>query len=82
MRLIYMNNIKKHQPTILIEILNDEIGHQVQSLIQDMNYLYFNIDEDLGVKKVDRILKSDSFNYLLCTKKVAEDIGIIMKEEK
>ena len=73
----YLNNIKQHLPSILIEILNDEVGNKIEHLIKDLPYLYFNIDENSGIKKVDHILKSDYFNYLLCTEQVAKNLSLI-----
>ncbi|MCK6649636.1 MAG: FkbM family methyltransferase [Bacteroidia bacterium] len=66
-----------HKPTILIEILNDEIGNKVSALIQGLGYLYFNIDEKGSPRKVDNITKSDYFNYLLCSQDTASEIGLI-----
>ena len=73
----YAKYIKEHQPSILIEILNDEVGKKVESLVKNINYLYFNIDENKGIKKVDGISKSDYYNYLLCSEEVARNIGIL-----
>ncbi len=67
----------KFRPAILIEILNDEIGELINKLVQELHYLFFNIDEKKGVRQVNRITKSDGFNYLLCTAKVALEIGLI-----
>ena len=51
----YLSNLKKHQPSILIEVLNDDVGRRIEEIVKDMGYLYFNIDENAGVKKVDSI---------------------------
>lgn len=73
----YLQNIKTHLPTFLIEVLNDEVGQKIQHLVKDLDYLYFNIDENTGIKKVDQILKSDYYNYLLCSKEVAKNLNLI-----
>lgn len=65
------------KPTLLIEILNDEIGERVQAVIKNIEYLYFNIDEINLPKKVDNILKSDYYNYLICTKSIAQKLNLI-----
>lgn len=65
------------RPTILIEILNDEIGKKVQEIVKDKDYLYFNIDDkNNSVRRSDRIVKSDYFNYLLCNKETAECLDL------
>lgn len=65
------------QPTLLIEILNDEVGEKVQTLIKDIDYLFFNIDEVGKPKRVDKISKSDYFNYLICKKEIAQKLNLI-----
>lgn len=76
----YLNNLQKHRPSILIEVLNNEVGKKIEELVKKMDYLYFNIDENSGIRKVDSILKSDYYNYLLCTKEVANKLGILSNE--
>lgn len=69
--------LAEFKPTLLIEILNDDIGERVEAIIKDMGYLYFNIDEINLPKKVDRICKSDYYNYLICTEKIAQKLKLI-----
>jgi FkbM family methyltransferase len=69
--------LKAFQPTLLIEILNDEIGERVQEIIRDIDYLYFNIDEVNIPKRVDKIIKSDYYNYLICKKEVAVKLNLL-----
>ena len=65
------------QPTLLIEILNDEIGQKVQSIIKNIDYLYFNIDEINIPKRVYQIKKSDYYNYLICKEDIAKKLNLI-----
>jgi FkbM family methyltransferase len=61
------------RPTILIEILSDEIGEQVEEIVKDKGYLYFNIDDkNNSCYRAEHIVKSDYYNYLLCDDKTAE----------
>lgn len=69
--------LQKFQPTLLIEVLNDEVGIKIQELVKGIDYLYFNIDEDKGIRQVNKILKSDYFNYLICKKEIAEYLKLI-----
>lgn len=69
--------IEKFQPTILIEILNDEIAEGISEIISHMNYVYFNIDENKGIRKVTTLGKSDYYNFLLCKPSVVENIEIL-----
>lgn len=63
-------------PSMLIEILDDEIGRRVQEQVAGLGYLYFNIDERVGPRHVDKITKSDFYNYLLCTESTALELGL------
>ena len=56
--------LKKFKPTLLIEILNDEVADKLKYLFRELDYLYFNIDERKGVKQVAEISKSDYYNFL------------------
>ncbi len=69
--------LKLFKPTLLIEILNDEIGEKVSSFIQGINYIYFNIDEKGGVRQVETIAKSDYFNFLICSPAIAKELGLL-----
>ncbi len=69
----YLNQFK---PTILIEILNEEIAEYVFNYVSGIGYLYFNIDEKGNVRQTDKIEKSDYYNYLLCNINTAIKIGL------
>ena len=73
----FSNYLIKFKPTLLIEILNNEVGEKVNNIIQGLGYLYFNIDERGGIRQVDKITKSDYYNYLLCNSDIATKIGLI-----
>ncbi len=70
--------IRKCKPSILIEILESQIGENVERLIADQGYLFFNINENEGIKQVPHIQKSDVHNYLLCQPNVAEKMGLLI----
>ena len=75
----YLKYIKRDHPTLLIEILTNEIGARVESILRNAgcNYLYFNIDEKKGISLVDNISKSYFHNYLLCSEKTASFLNLI-----
>ena len=73
----FSNYLHKFNPTILIEILNDEVRTNVQKIVSNMGYLYFNIDENAGIRQVTSITKSDYYNYLLCMPEMAKELSLI-----
>lgn len=65
-------------PAMLIEILDDEVGAGVEKLVEKNGYLYFNIDDKAGtLRQVDHIVKSDFWNYLLCSPADAKELGLV-----
>jgi FkbM family methyltransferase len=76
-----IRGFKKHlaafKPVMLIEILTDEIGREVQDAVDDCGYLYFNIDEKGAVRRVHKVVASDYYNYLFCGEQTARDLGIL-----
>ncbi len=71
--------INTYHPAILIEILSDKIGEKVQQEIESHGgrYLYFDINEEKGLKKVDQIRKSSGMNFLLCTEAKAKELQLL-----
>jgi FkbM family methyltransferase len=72
----FSDYLVQYKPTMLIEILNDDIGQKVDKIVEGMGYLFFNIDEKGGIRQVERIVKSDYYNYLLCVPSVAHKLGL------
>lgn len=70
--------LKLFKPTILIEVLNDEVGSKIQEIVKNIDYVYFNIDEVNSPKRVFEIKKSDYYNYLICTLDVAYELKLIL----
>lgn len=73
----FSNYLSQYKPTILIEILNDEIDEKIQHIVKELDYIFFNIDERKGIKRVETIGKSDYYNYLLCSKEVVEKYKLV-----
>jgi FkbM family methyltransferase len=72
----FQENLIKFKPTLLMEVLNEEVANGISKLIANLNYNLYNISESKGITKVDTIHKSSSYNYLICTPEVSEKIGI------
>ena len=64
--------LKEYKPSLLIEILTDDIAREVESLISGLDYLFFDIVPGQGLIQKQKIAKSAYFNYLLCQKEVAQ----------
>jgi len=72
----FQRYLSAFQPDLLIEILSDEVGEKVQKWIDSMDYVFYNIDERTGLKKVAEIKKSDFFNYLICKPQTATYLNL------
>lgn len=69
--------LEMYKPTMLIEILNDEIAIKIESIVKKCDYLFFNIDEINKPKMVNKLTKSKHFNFLLCSKAKAQELHLI-----
>ena len=69
--------LARFRPTLLIEILSDEVGARVSRYVEGLDYLYFNIDENKGIRQVDSIGQSDYYNYLICSKATARQLKLV-----
>jgi len=58
--------LKEMRPNMLIEIQTSEIGEKIEKLIEGIGYVFYNIHEEKGVRKVTSLTKSDWLNYLIC----------------
>jgi hypothetical protein len=70
-------HLRLFRPTLLVEILNDEVARRVAKVVGDIDYLYFNIDEARGIRPSDQLSASDSRNFLICTREIALKQGLI-----
>ncbi len=71
--------IKAFEPTLLIEILDEDIAKGVSELLAGIDYMFFNIDENSGIRKVSRLSKSDYYNFLICKPEIAERLEILKR---
>jgi FkbM family methyltransferase len=72
----FKEHIHLFQPSMLIEILNEEVARGVEEIISGMDYVYYNIDEDSGIRKVEQLDKSDYYNFLICTPEIATKLNL------
>jgi FkbM family methyltransferase len=68
------------KPTILVEILTDEAGRKVESVVAPCAYLFFKIDEIRGPIKCPRLTiegrSRHSRNFLPCSEAIAEELDL------
>lgn len=69
--------LKNFKPTLLIEILTDELGTKVQKILDNYGYLYFNLNKNDKPLLSKDITASGDHNYLICTKEVAKSLHLI-----
>jgi FkbM family methyltransferase len=69
------------KPAIFIEILTDEIALEIEALVSNLGYIYFDFDEVTGPRRIDRIGKSSKFNILMITLERAREVGLVVEEK-
>jgi hypothetical protein len=73
----FMRHLPYFRPTFLIEILRNEVGEKVQNCLKGLGYMYYNINENGEITKVDDILRrGHNYNYLLCQPNIAAHLGL------
>lgn len=73
----YTYFIQRHRPNILIEILNDEVAARLSTLVDGLDYVYFNIDERGAIQQAVQLQRSDYYNFLLCSKETAMNLDLL-----
>lgn len=70
--------LKEFKPTMIIEVLDENIAKKLDSILMDMDYLYFNIDDKNNrIRQINKIEKSDYWNLLICDKNTAQELKLI-----
>lgn len=69
--------LRNFAPTMLIEILTDELGAEVQSILDDVGYLYFKLNKGPRPELVQKIIASDDYNYFICKVEVAKQLKLL-----
>ncbi len=59
--------IRQFRPSILVEILNEDSAQELKRILEDIPYIYFDINEKTGPERITEIKKSSGYNLLLCT---------------
>lgn len=73
----FSSHLRLFRPTLLVEILNEEVAQRVAKAVEAIDYLYFSIDESGGIRQSDQLSASDSRNFLICTRQTALQQGLI-----
>jgi FkbM family methyltransferase len=74
--------LTKDRPSMLIEILNEDVARKVSHIIEGLDYVYFDIDDVTWPPRQVRSLgQSGHFNYLICRPEVAAAIGLAVPSE-
>ena len=74
--------LARHRPSMIVEILSDDAGGRVEEIIKGLDYLYFDINDDLrngprNLERAEHLRSGRCLNYLIIQPGVADRIGII-----
>jgi len=71
------SHLSQFRPTLLIEVLNEEVGSRIESQLAGLGYLYFDIDEESKPRQVKSLTKSSYYNFIICTPEVATYLDLL-----
>lgn len=69
--------LDKFNPTFFIEILNDELARKIEPYFINKGYLFFNIDEENGIKRLASLEKNKYYNFLICRDIIAKKLQLV-----
>jgi FkbM family methyltransferase len=68
--------LDKMRPSMIIEVLNDEVGRGIEDILKGGNYLFFDVSESGTIRPVEHITKGNGYNYLVCNDIVARKLHL------
>jgi FkbM family methyltransferase len=68
--------LHRDRPSLLIELLNEDVAAKVESLLPPNHYRFFNISETSGPKEQEHLSEGIDFNFLVCSREVAGNLGL------
>lgn len=71
-----MDTLVLYKPTLLIEVLIDEIAQKIELILKDLGYLFYSIDEIIPPVLVSKINQSPCYNYLICQPDISKFLGL------
>ena len=73
----FQKYIKKFQPNLIVELTDPKLTSKIEYLIQDIDYTFFDVDEQQGLKKINNLRISSSTNVLICKTELIEEIDML-----
>ncbi len=71
-----LHTIQKFEPAILVEIQDQAIASEIQSILPKQ-YYYFALDDEKGPISQKSIVPGNALNYFLCPEKRLKEFGLI-----
>jgi FkbM family methyltransferase len=72
----FRTHLDTFHPDMLIEVLDDEIAARLDRILAGRNYLYYDIDETAGVRRIPKVQRSSERNILACSAASAEALHL------
>jgi FkbM family methyltransferase len=64
----FFEYLLEYKPILLIEILSDDIADKLKFYFPTNDFYFYNVDERIGIKKVNSLTKSDFYNFYIVPK--------------
>lgn len=73
----FLEMLRRDKPSLMIELLTEDVVRQVAEMLDGLGYEYYNIDDvTWPPPRVDVLSRSDHYNFLVCQPEVARSIGL------
>jgi FkbM family methyltransferase len=69
-------NLRNLLPDMIIEVLNQEVATRLGDILSPLAYLFYDLDEVNGVKRVPGLMRPSFRNVLVCKESTAQRLGL------
>ena len=69
-------HLDRFHPDMLIEVLDAEVAERLNAILAGKPYLYYDVDEAAGLRRIPRIEQSGERNILACSAESARTLGL------
>lgn len=63
-------------PTMLIEVLSDEVAEKLNGLIDSNSYCIYDVPDHTPIRKLQKIQKATNYNLLICKAEVVRQLNL------
>jgi FkbM family methyltransferase len=72
----FSGHLEQFHPDMLIEVLDSDIAARLDGILAGKNYLYYDVNEIAGLRRIPSVRQSSERNILVCSAESARALGL------